>query len=122
MGRFMAKKSRDEVIREVAGYVHEAIRKNRRSEWIITALLITQFVTGLGLLLAGASLDRWTLIAPGSVFTALLFWPIKRLIGLRANNLRLQLLPELLRLAHTKEAQKLATKLVEKLIEKLESE
>jgi hypothetical protein len=118
----MPKKSRDEVIREVAGYVDEAIRKNRRSEWLITALLIAQFVSGFGLLLAGAALDRWSLIAPGGAFTALLFWPIKRLIGLRANNLRLQLFPELLRLAETKESQKLAAKLVEKLIEKLEAE
>jgi len=116
----MVRKSRDEVIREVADYVDEAIRKNRRSEWLITGLLVAQFIAGLTLLTVGAALEQWSLIVPGGVLSSLLFWPVRKLITLRANNLRLQLLPELLRLAETREAQKLAAKLVDRLIEKME--
>ncbi len=40
----MAKKSRDEVIREVPEYVDDTIRRNRRGERLMTALLVAQYV------------------------------------------------------------------------------
>lgn len=116
----MVTRARDQIVHEVAGYVDEAIRKNRRSEWLIAGLLVAQFVAGLALLTAGAALDRWALIVPGGLLSSLLFWPVQKLIRLRANNLRLQLLPELLRLAETKQAQQLAAKLIDRLIETME--
>ena len=116
----MAKKSRDEVIREVAVYINDTIRRNRRGERLIIALLVAQFLAGLALLLVGAVLERWFLIVPGGLLSALLFWPVNKLTSLRANNLRLQLLPELLRLAEEEEAQQLAAKLINQLIERME--
>ena len=116
----MAKKSRDEVLREVAERTNDIIRRNRRDERLVVALLVSQFLAGLALLTAGAALERWFLVVPGGLLSALLFWPVNRLIALRANNLRLQLLPELLRLADEERSQQLAAALVNRLIDKLE--
>ena len=99
---------------------NEAIRKNRRSELLVTGLLVAQFVTGLALLTTGAALSRWDLMVPGGLIEGLLFWPVRQLIWLRGNNLRLQLLPELLRLAESRTAKELAAKLVQRMIDELE--
>jgi hypothetical protein len=45
--------------------------------------------------------------------------PVQRLIKLREDNVRLQILPQLLRLADTEEAKVLAAKLITRLIEKV---
>lgn len=54
----MVKKSSETVIREVSEFVSDTIRRNRRSEWLITILLVVQFLAGLALLTIGAALEQ----------------------------------------------------------------
>jgi len=115
----LTKKSDEDVIREVTDCIEVAIERNRRMERAVIAVLIALFLTGLGLLIFGTLVGRWQLLAPGSVVQLIIFFPIRRLISLREDNMRLRILPQLLRLADTKEAKKLAASLIKRLIAKV---
>jgi hypothetical protein len=65
----VAKKARDEVIREVTEHINDTIRRNRRGERLIVVLLVAQFLAGLALLTVGAALERWFLIVPGGFYS-----------------------------------------------------
>jgi hypothetical protein len=108
-----------EVIREVTACIDEAIGKNRRTEYLAIVVLVSLFTVGLGLLIYGAVVQEWKLLAPGGIVQAIIFWPIRWLIKLREDNMRLQILPQLLRLADSKEAKALAARLVKRLIGKV---
>ena len=49
----------------------------------------------------------------------ILFFPVRKLIQLREDNMRLRILPRLMRLADSEEAKLLAARLVKRLIEKV---
>lgn len=115
----MSKKDTAEVVREVTACIEAAIAKNRRQEWIVIGVLLALFAIGLGLLVLGAVSQTWALLAPGGLVQVTIVFPISRLIRLREDNMRLQILPQLMRLAETNEAKVLAAQLVRRLIEKV---
>ncbi len=90
-----------EVIGEVTDRIDAAIAKNRRYEQVIIFLLILLFLVGLALIVWGAIIQRWELIVPGSLFELAIVFPIRQLVKLRNDNMRLQIIPQLLRLAST---------------------
>lgn len=99
--------------------IEAAIAKNRRQEWVVVGSLLALFATGLALLVYGAATQAWQVLAPGGLIQSAIVFPIRRLIRLREENKTLQILPQLMRLADTKEAKALAARLVQKLIEKM---
>jgi hypothetical protein len=115
----LRKKPDTEVIREVEACIDAAIEKNRHMERIVIGVLVTLFVVGLGLMAYAAVSQRWELLVPGSFVQIILFFPIRRLIQLREDNMRLRILPQLMRLADSEEAKLLAARLVKRLIEKV---
>ncbi len=115
----MRKKSVEEVIREVESCIDAAIEKNRRTEQIVVGVLVSLFAVGLGLIVYAAIVQHWQLLVPGSIVQMVLFFPIRRLIRLREDNMRLRILPQLLRLANSDDAKFLAARLVKRLIEKV---
>ena len=115
----MPEKSDAEVIQEVSQRIDQAIVDNRRHERIIVAILVLLFSVGLGLVIYGAVLQEWSLLVPGGFLQVMIALPIRRLIKLREENMRLQILPQLLRLAHSDEAKMLAAKLASRLIEQV---
>ena len=115
----MPRKTDSEVIQEVTACIESAIDKNRRTERTVVAVLVCLFVAGLGLLIYGAAIQRWELLVPGSIVQVIIFFPIRKLIQLREDNMRLQILPHLLRLADSDEAKVLAARLVKRLIGKV---
>ncbi len=82
------------------------------------AALVALFLLGLGLLVFGAFLERWQLLVPGGIVQITIVFPLRHLIKLREENVRLQILPQLMRLADTREAKLLAAKLVKRLTER----
>jgi hypothetical protein len=108
-----------DVIREVEACIDAAIEKNRHTERIVIGVLVTLFVAGLGLMVYAAIVQRWELLVPGSIVQVIIFFPIRKLIQLREDNMRLRILPQLMRLADTDEAKLLAARLVKRLIEKV---
>ena len=107
------------VIREVCEQIDATIGRHRGQERVIVAVLVVLFASGLGLIAYGAATSAWQILAPGGVLQMAIVLPIRRLITLREDNVRLQILPQLLRLAETREARLLAAKLVNRLIEQV---
>lgn len=115
----VSRKSDDELVRQVTYQVEVAIAQNRRLEWLLIGLLVAQFAVGLGLLIYGAVVGAWQLLAPGGLMHVALVWPVQKLIRVRSENRTLLILPRLMQLADSAEAQRLAAQLVLKLIEKV---
>lgn len=109
----------DQVVHAVVTRIDIAINDNRRHERIIVGVLVSLFVVGLGLVVYGAAIERWELLVPGGTLQLMIAFPVRQLIRLRSDNMRLQILPELMRLADTREAKRLAAKLVNHLIEQV---
>ncbi len=118
----MSKKDDAEVVREVSDAVDAAISKNHRTERVVVGVLIALFAVGLGLLVFGAVVQRWELLVPGTLTQLTIVLPIRKLVALRENNMRLQILPQLMRLADSKEAKFLAAQLVKRLIQQVRAE
>jgi hypothetical protein len=114
----VAQKQAD-VVREVSECIEQALTHNRSQERLIVGLLAVLFLTGLGLLIFGAIAQSWTLLVPGGLVQLAIVMPIQKLLRLREDNMRLQILPQLMRLATTKESRELAAKLVLRLLEKM---
>ncbi len=112
----MAKKDDAEVVREVTARIDAAISENRHRERIIIAALLALFAVGLALIVWGAAIRHWELLVPGGIIQLTIAYPIQRLIKLREDNVRLQIIPQLLRLAEADEGKALAAKLVSRLI------
>ena len=115
----MAKKTDADVVREVTARIDATIEANRRNERIIIVALLALFAVGLTLIIWGAAIGRWELLVPGGIFQLTVAYPVKRLVKLREDNVRLQIIPQLLRLAETEQGKALAAKLVERLIDQV---
>jgi hypothetical protein len=112
----LAAKSDPEVIREVCDRIDAALRKNHRTELVIIGVLLLLFLSGIGLIIFGAAVQRWEFLVPGGLAELAIVFPIRQLVKLRADNLRLQIIPQLLRLADTPQAKALAFELIQRLI------
>ncbi len=115
----MAKKADADVVREVTARIDTTITENRRSERVIVVTLLLLFSVGLGLIIWGAWIGRWEFLVPGGILQLTVAYPVRRLIKLREDNVRLQIIPQLLRLAEEGEGKALAAKLVSRLIEQV---
>jgi hypothetical protein len=115
----LSQKTDAEIIGQVTEYIDAAVGKNRRSEYVVMSVLVVLIVAGLSFVAYGAASQRWELLAPGGLAQLLVWFPVRKLIQLREDNMRLQILPQLMRLAESKEAKALAAKLVQRLIEKV---
>ena len=67
----------------------------------------------------GAIIGRWKFLVPGGILQLTVAYPVRRLIKLREDNVRLQILPQLLRLADEGEGKVLAAKLASRLIDQV---
>ena len=109
-----------EVLPRIRSRIDEALGQNRRDAGLIAALLVAMFVVALGLILYGAAVDQWAMIAPGGLLQILILFPVRRLTKLREGNLMLQVVPDLLVLLEdTPEGRAMAVKMIEKLIERV---
>jgi hypothetical protein len=115
----MPRKDDAAVIREVTAVIDAAIAANRRSERVIVLVLIALFAVGLTLILWGAYLGKWQFLVPGGILQLTIAYPVKRLIKLREDNVRLQIILQMLRLAAPNQAEVLAAQLIERLIKQV---
>lgn len=86
--------------------IDQTLKENRKAE-ILTMLLCTLlFLTGLGLFIAGYALREPFFTASGAVVDIGIIWPVKRIIDLRNENIKLSVLPGMLDLLPPEEAVK----------------
>jgi hypothetical protein len=111
-----ANQNESNVAVEVGNRIDAAVALNRKHEDSIIILCVLMTLSGLTLLLWGAFKEQWTVIVSGGALQSLVFFPIRKLIKLRENNVILQVVPQLLRLANDVESKRLAASLVQKLI------
>lgn len=109
----------DDVVREVTAHVEEALRKNRQIETVLIILLVILALVGLGLLITGAIRQQLALALPGGLCELAVGWPIQTLVKLRQENIRLAILPQLIRLAEPSDRKRLVFKLIERLVHQL---
>lgn len=110
-----------DVVREVTQHVEDAIRENRRIETVLMFMLVTLFIVGVGLMIFGAILRQGLVILPGSICELAIAWPIWSLVKLRQENIRLAILPQLMRMADGKDEKRLTMKFIETLIKQIGS-
>lgn len=105
-----------DVAREVTAAVDDALKENRRIETTLIVILVAVAATGIGLMVLGAWVRQWTLALPGSLAEIGIAMPIRSLVKLRAENIRLKILPQMMRMADTATEKRVAFKLIDKLI------
>ena len=105
-----------EIIREVTSSVEVAIRQNRRIETVLIVMLSAVSASGLGLLAFGLARGDWKLALPGGLCELAVTYPVKALVTLRQENIRLQVLPQMMRLAKTDAERKLVFKFIENIM------
>ncbi len=106
-----------DIIREVTVCVEEAIRKNRRIETTLIIILVGVSSAGLLLLIIGAIRQQWAIALPVPPASwSSIAMPIRSLVKLRQENIRLAVLPQMIRMADTQSGKKLVMKFVETLI------
>jgi hypothetical protein len=105
-----------EVVRDVAHHVQAAIGRNRRTETSLIVLVFVVAVSGLSLLWAALFRQQWMMAMPGSLCELAVGWPIRELFKLRRENIRLEILPQLMRLADDAGERKLFLKAIERLV------
>lgn len=110
-----------DVVREVTDTIQRALQRNRRIETTLLALLGGIGVTGIGFLISAVYTGRWELGVSGGIVELAVIMPIRELVKLRRENLRLEVLPQLIRLADNANRKKLVFDLVSRLIEQIPS-
>jgi len=107
-----------EVIQEVTRRIEGAVAAYRRLGWLLLILLLSLLVAGLALVIYGVMEGHWVLgVAGGGVLLGIIL-PIRSLMQLHADSLRLQMIPQMLRLADTPKAKALMYELIQKLIQR----
>jgi hypothetical protein len=110
-----------DVVREVTDTIQAALKRNRRIETTLLGLLGGIGLTGIGFLVTALFTARWELAVSGGIVELAILMPIRELVKLRRENLRLEILPQLIRLADTANRKKLVFDLITRLIEQIPS-
>lgn len=116
----MSEPSDAQVIKEVEARIEEAIHRTRWQKTLIILLSAILLLVGLCLIVYGAIRRNWLAIAPGALLQAMIYFPLNRLVKIKAEEMRLLVLPRMLRLASKSRAKQLAYKLIEELVGQVE--
>jgi hypothetical protein len=85
-----------DVVREVTDTIQRALQRNRRIETALLTLLGGIGATGIGFLISVVYTARWELAITGGIAELAIVMPIRELVKLRRENLRLEVLPQLI--------------------------
>lgn len=110
-----------DVVREVTDVVQGALARKRRIETVLVTILASMAFTGIGLIIYGAFARSWEAALPGSLSELAIVMPIRSLIRLRQENVRLEAMPQLLRLADSATRKKLILDFLGRLITQIPS-
>jgi hypothetical protein len=110
-----------DVAREVTQAIQVALDRNRRIETIVIAILATLAFTGIGLVIYGAAVRSWEAVLPGTISELAIVMPIRYLLRIRNENVRLEAMPQMIRLADTPAKKKSAFDTINKMITQAQS-
>lgn len=118
----MAGSTAEDVVDRVNRRIEAALRRNSRLEWWIIVLLVMLFLVGIALLITAAIIRRFEVALVGCLLELAVAFPIHQLVRLRRENVRLEIIPELIEYAgavDSDEAKRLVFVFIVKLIERI---
>ena len=112
-----------DLMERVRSRVDEALDKNNRIAVTVTILLSILFLTGVTLILTAAILQNVAMGLTGGILEIAIVFPIRMLLELRREDIRLQFIPELVQMAAElgKDEKQMLFRAVVKLIEEMAS-
>ncbi len=110
-----------DVVREVTDTIQAALERNRRIETTLLSLPGGIGRAGIGSLVTALFTARWEHAVSGGIAELAILMPIREPVKLRREDLRLEILPQLIRLADTANRRKLVFDLITRLIERIPS-
>lgn len=111
--------SEKSVAEEVTAVIEKALARNVKHEAAIIIGCLLLFGVGLYLLYRGATNNQLASALSGGLCELAIGWPIKSLVKLRKENIRLATLPSIIRMADSEGKKELVYKMVDKLIDGL---
>src|SRR5689334_4471470 len=105
-----------DVTQEITRGIQVALDRNRRIETIVIVILAALAFTGIGLVIYGAAVRGWEAVLPGTISELSIVMPIRYLLRIRNENVRLEAMPQMIRLADTPAKRKLAFDTITKMI------
>jgi hypothetical protein len=118
----MAAEKPSAVAERVAARIQLALNRNWHLELVAIAGIGTLFFAGIGLIIAAIVTGKPQIGFIGALLEGTIYYPMGKLLELRRENVRLQVVPEFIQFADsvgTQQSQDLAVALVMKLIERL---
>ena len=109
----------DEIATFVTQRIDQSIRASLPREVLITTSLVIDVAVGLFIIVHGVRQGGWLPVAAGSACQVAIGWPIAKLLALRQDNLYLQILPSLIRMADRKDQKELIYEFAKRMMRKL---
>jgi len=102
-------------ITEALDRIDQVLEGNKKLVWIVVIMALAIFALGLLLLIIGFNAGDWRILTPSAVVTALLYWPINKILKIRKENIELAVVPALVRTLPPEEAAEEIIKLIDKI-------
>jgi hypothetical protein len=104
-----------EIPSEVTSRIDDVLERNKLHEIAIMIMAGGIFILGLVALIYGISTKEVFIVAPATLITAFLYWPIQHLGKIRKENIALAAVPSLISTLPPEEAARELIKLLDKL-------
>lgn len=105
----------DKQIEEAITRIDQVLDRNIRLVWIVTTMSVVIFGIGASLMILGFQSGDWRILAPSALITALLYWPINKILTIRKENIQLAVVPALIKSLPPEKAAEEIIKLIDKL-------
>ena len=106
----------DYSIHDINKRIDAALDRAKRLEFIISVMAGLLFFTGVVVFVIGFLLDKNIAIGSGAFVQSIILWPIKKLIEIRDQNIKLGIIPSMtLTLPDEKEQARVLMKLIDQI-------
>lgn len=103
-------------IHDINKRIDAALDRAKRLEVIVTVMAGLLFSTGIVVFIIGFILDKDVAIGSGALVQSIILWPIKKLIEIREQNIKLGVIPSMtLTLPNEKEQAEVLMKLIDQI-------
>ena len=104
-----------EISVEINRRIDQVLDRNKIYEMAIIIMAVFIFLLGSGALVYGIYQNQVLIVAPATLITACLYWPIKLINKIRKENIALAAIPSLIAALPPEEAARELVKLLDKL-------
>lgn len=95
--------------------IDQVLQSNKRHETSVIVMSVFIFVLGVTALIYGMVDGNAFIVAPSTLFSGALYWPIKQILKIRKDNIALATLPSLITTLPPEDAARELVKLLDKI-------